>query len=431
MMPQDERNAWVLEKMKTALVVETQQVNFKIRGLSVCPKAWRMYYYVTEYRYYKSRRIALGELPFLPHGNSYRYYESPKTDTARDYIQRFIDRYCDIMPHISEIALPPKMERCDVWNEYIKHCEELLMLPPEHMCGLSHFLAVLRTDFPNVCCHRKHHLGRCDVCVTLALALENAKSAADILALKERKQIHLRDMFAERDIYKKISEKAANDPKLLTSLVFDHANGIRVPHVAQQPKSTNTLVRPRIEVWGMIDHSNMQRVLVPHLSTFPHDANLTITLLYNELYRLRAEGKLSKVLHLQLDNCAKENKNRWLLGFFAYLIGIELFTQIVLDCLPPGHTHVDIDALFSLLSKAMELLDAGSFTTFLTRFLKEAYKGSKNKPALRRLDAVFDFKAFVDPFLRDFSHFQEYRSFRFTVRTGIPAIQLSLEAFYI
>lgn len=130
MMPQDERNAWVLEKMKTALVVETQQVNFKIRGLSVCPKAWRMYYYVTEYRYYKSRRIALGELPFLPHGNSYRYYESPKTDTARDYIQRFIDRYCDIMPHISEIALPPKMERCDVWNEYIKHCEELLMLLP-------------------------------------------------------------------------------------------------------------------------------------------------------------------------------------------------------------------------------------------------------------------------------------------------------------
>lgn len=65
--------------------------------------------------------------------------------------------------------------------------------------------------------------------MTLALALENAKSAADILALKERKQIHLRDMFAERDIYKKISEKAANDPKLLTSLVFDHANGIRVP----------------------------------------------------------------------------------------------------------------------------------------------------------------------------------------------------------
>jgi hypothetical protein len=207
--------------------------------------------------------------------------------------------------------------------------------------------------------------------------------------------------------------------------VFDHANEIRAPHIAMQPKSTNTLVRPRIEVWGMIDHSNISRVLVPHMSTFPHDANLTITLLFNELMRLFKEKKLARVLHLQLDNCAKENKNRWLIGFFAYLIGVGLLDNLTVDFLPPGHTHIDIDALFSVLSKELDHFDAGSFTTFCTSFMTEAFRGVKVKPTIKRLEAVFDVKSFIDPFLRDFSHFQEFRSFKFEVLVVYLQIRIS------
>jgi len=141
-MSQDDRNAWVYEKVKSAMNLETREVEFRIRGHVVCPKAFRTYYYLTEYRYYKARRLALGESPFLPHGNSFRYYSSPKADSAKDFMGFFIDRYCDIMPHIDVISLPPKMEKADVWNEYIKYCEDRLMLEPEYLCSLSHFLEV-------------------------------------------------------------------------------------------------------------------------------------------------------------------------------------------------------------------------------------------------------------------------------------------------
>ena len=305
-MSGEEKTAWLVELLQHAINPVTKEIALRIRGHPVCPSSFLMYNHITEYRYYKSRKIAIGESPFLPHGNSYRFYSRPKTETVTLFLKRYIDLYCDVMPHLDEIALPPRVDRVDVWNEYIKYCEEHLLLDPSFMASLSLTLTILRTEYPNVCPRREHHLGRCDICVLYALAIENAKSEAEVLAYKALRQAHLQKMMREREYYNNLVLRAISNPKELTSYVMDHANGIRSPHIAQQPKSTNTLVRPRIEVWGLIDHGTKSKVMIPHLSMFPHDANLTITLLYNEIIRKAEMNLLSKHLHLQLDNCAKE-----------------------------------------------------------------------------------------------------------------------------
>ena len=56
-------------------------------------------------------------------------------------------------------------------------------------------------------------------------------------------------------------------------------------------------------------------------------------------------------LNVQLDNTAKDNKNRATLGYFAYLVGSGVFKRVIVSFLPVGHTHEDIDGVFGMIMR--------------------------------------------------------------------------------
>ena len=58
-------------------------------------------------------------------------------------------------------------------------------------------------------------------------------------------------------------------------------------------------------------------------------------------------------LQLQLDNTCKDNKNHFLLGYCALLLAQGLFEEVEVFFLPVGHTHNEVDQIFSLISKAV------------------------------------------------------------------------------
>ena len=59
----------------------------------------------------------------------------------------------------------------------------------------------------------------------------------------------------------------------------------------------------------------------------------------------------AKVLFLQLDNVYRENKNTNLMKFMSYLVQYNYFEKIEVSFLIVGHTHNDLDQIFSLISK--------------------------------------------------------------------------------
>ena len=63
---------------------------------------------------------------------------------------------------------------------------------------------------------------------------------------------------------------------------------------------------------------------------------------------------LPRKLYLQLDNSAKDNKNKYLKAFLSLLTARDVFEEIQAGFLLVGHTHEDIDAYFSHLSKALK-----------------------------------------------------------------------------
>ena len=62
---------------------------------------------------------------------------------------------------------------------------------------------------------------------------------------------------------------------------------------------------------------------------------------------------LPRNLYLQLNNCAKDNKNQFIMVFISMLTLYGVFKKIKVGFLLVGHTHEDIDAYFSHLSKTL------------------------------------------------------------------------------
>ena len=59
-----------------------------------------------------------------------------------------------------------------------------------------------------------------------------------------------------------------------------------------------------------------------------------------------------------MDNCWRENKNKYVLSYLSYLVQVNVFRHIYINFMLVGHTHNDVDQLFSVISKHFNDTDA-------------------------------------------------------------------------
>ena len=78
---------------------------------------------------------------------------------------------------------------------------------------------------------------------------------------------------------------------------------------------------------------------------------------------------LPKKLFLQLDNFAKDNKNRYVMAFSSLLTARRIFKEVTVGFLVVGHTHEDIDAHFSYLSKLLKMKNTYVLADLIKAFM--------------------------------------------------------------
>lgn len=97
-----------------------------------------------------------------------------------------------------------------------------------------------------------------------------------------------------------------------------------LPHTKIISKSTSGLWKVRTHVTGSLLHTKSPFGKLAYgfidLLQWPHDSNLTITLLVNVLLEYSLNHDLPENLYFQIDNTSRENKNRYVLGFCAILV---------------------------------------------------------------------------------------------------------------
>jgi len=116
-----------------------------------------------------------------------------------------------------------------------------------------------------------------------------------------------------------------------------------------------------------------------------------------------------------MDNTAKQNKSKYLLAFFGYLVLRGDFDIVMLSCLPVGHTHEDIDQFFSRIATKLRR-SASRSRKELAHVIEESYKmpSTNARPLVQHLDRVANFSHWIEPYLRrqNFIGIGLYRQFR-------------------
>ena len=156
--------------------------------------------------------------------------------------------------------------------------------------------------------------------------------------------------------------------------------------------------------------------LYPRVPWVPGGSSFTIqclsyaleTLSKSETYK---DNGLPPDLFLQMDNCSGENKNKYVFGWGATLVEDGVFETISFSFLLVGHTHEDIDALHSRISRHLAKKPIFSLQEF-DELLESALKSKKSRkdhltmPAetkvfVKRFNGTADFKRLLDPCVDD------------------------------
>jgi hypothetical protein len=144
------------------------------------------------------------------------------------------------------------------------------------------------------------------------------------------------------------------------------------PHFKEATKSSSSCFKQKYHLIGALVHGYGPWIYT--MSRYPADSNVTIEVLQRVLTDLSNEsgGPLPKKLYLQLDNCGRENKNKAVMAYVSWLINRKIFISVEVSFLPVGHTHEDIDQVWSRTSIAMKSKDV-SCEAELFPVIREAF----------------------------------------------------------
>lgn len=283
----------------------------------------------------------------------------------------------------------PKLDRSS-----IRH------LPPG---SIVDYLRLLRADYPHLKLSQKlfskvwgehfshklrirgsaHH-SKCSTCIRHRLIIRRVGTGPGRAAQLRELQKHLKLQYADRATYwadRSRSRLAAGSPSCseVTAILdsFDQAKHAFPRSEAMSAKDFNSWARPKMSATTLILHGDgvVHALSPPHI---PGNSSRTIEILSAGMTRCVQNGVDWRhcALHLQSDNCAKECKNQSVLRFLATMVATHRLKSARLSCLMSGHSHEDVDGLFSVMSTFIsghkELWTMDSFLNCYRKFFSSA-----------------------------------------------------------
>ena len=124
------------------------------------------------------------------------------------------------------------------------------------------------------------------------------------------------------------------------------------PYFANKDHHSSKGFKVRSKLYASILHGHFGAVFT-YAANLVGGSNVTIEIIHKTLQLFlndKPGNKLPPTLWIQLDNTAKDNKNRYVFAYCHSLVDMGLFQEVEVNFLPVGHTHCDIDQLFSRIS---------------------------------------------------------------------------------
>ena len=139
----------------------------------------------------------------------------------------------------------------------------------------------------------------------------------------------------ERRVYYLHRYKARRYPSKYVANIADgmDQHTTNVPSVRRITRAMSALRTVGTHLVGSIIHNGQAQNGKEIYGSFdyyqyPHDSNLTMTVLLEVLVRWSEEFDLPLILYLQFDNCVRENKNCYMFALLALLVEEKIFEKV-------------------------------------------------------------------------------------------------------
>jgi hypothetical protein len=430
------KKAWLKELLLPDVddSLPSDEKHFCIHGHRVCYKALQLLFGVST--------GLLTALKGTPHAKAPTTCSRPARTgislkgrffNARSHISTWLQlqkAFYDIQPDRDYVLIPFAFKH-EVYKQFLKEHQE----SPEFnqawpTISKSYFYKVWKQDVRGLKISRFHRFMICDTCSTL-----NQKLLRQSLTGNERKMWedtkaqHLLDVRNDRTLYECRILEAIRMRSQCLSITIDGSDNAKYgfPYFAVKTHASQKGHKIQSKLYGAIVHGHWAAAYI-YSANMTGGTNVTIEVLHRVLSALQMEGtNIPRKLYLQLDNTVSTNKSKYVKAYLKSLIDCGLFEEIYVHYFQVGHTHCDIDQLFSRI--AIYLLDKVVINfDDLLEACKLAVAGMDGwMKYVARITHFCNFKETVEPFLvaaRDFTGITKFRAFKFSKINGRSVLQV-------
>lgn len=413
------RNLTVAERKATLHSMLGSDSKYYFDGLQVCST-----FLLNAFRFSRDMQCAIrkGDLTvsYGIHGNEEAYIASDRGTHAKGAVQRdsivsFLERLAentgDKMPDSNEMHLP-FFKKKEVFLTFVDEFNDLY--PSSKAPTEDYFLRTWKFNCFHVKVRKNSRFTKCDTCEHFRMALHTAvvhRKPTD--ELKYQRKRHLDYIRRERLEYKKNRDRAILEPNSCISLIIDGADqsAFGLPHFTTKVKSERGHSL-KVKLVGVLQHAIKNKLRLYTL-TEEHKtgANHIIEALHRSLMDIYITKQLPKVMYIQVDNCTRENKNRFFFSYLESLVEWKVFDHILVGFLPIGHTHEDIDQSFSSTSERLRSNNAVTISD-LQQELKSSYN---DQTEVSRMENMVNWSDLCqqEKCLSNVQGFSQYHYFRF------------------
>ncbi|MEM9400723.1 MAG: hypothetical protein AAF984_10995 [Verrucomicrobiota bacterium] len=270
----------------------------------------------------------------------------PMNSTRYSIHEEYTKRHGDLMNHLlaSEqnavqstdvrgIAPLTKDSFCRVWKQKLSHIN----------------IMKSGSDFCDTCANLRHHISVCS---------DTVLSAKLIRELED----HRRDARSEFKNYKAMMQQA-NEGCFDGSLhfIFDFAEKVMLPRPLRFPSQLHFVTGLKFDLFGVnVSNVNQCDIFCLVEGHWPGDktANSVCSMLHHSIRNAKkAVGQPVSKLRLHADNCTGQNKNRYVLWYFALRAIMGFETCIELFFMIAGHTKNRCDGAFGFVKRKLKSRD--------------------------------------------------------------------------
>lgn len=386
-------SAFVAMHVRLASVHEDQ---FVVQDKSCCKKCFMEYYGIARSTFYRiHRQVKVHNKRNFSRKTVVKDMKD-STVNAISWLDAYSRLYGDFQPDFEEIHLPDYKYR----YLHIKYRTEMTRRKLVHIPYQS-FLAVIHKKLTHIRLRRYKRFAQCTTCSDFDDKIEQATTDTEKRFYSRKKQVHLDWQQKERLKYHKHVQKSWSNPEKYLSISIDGMDHQKtsLPAFRRETKATGSQEKLDVHVTGVLIHGHY-----PHAAAYEwtdnhlSDSNMTIHVLLDTIRQVfehkRENGiPLPSVLYLQMDNCTRENKNKYLMSVLHLLVYAGVFKKIKLSFLPVGHTHEDVDQMFSRFATKLRGQHVMSLPD-LMRAIKDAFQPP---PITIRVKEVACWNKFLEP----------------------------------